>query len=191
MTYANFAYRMSEPQPVAARWRILTRGNAWHLGREHSIHPDVVERVVGAVIFTLQVSRGRVPDGSSSEHVTEVIREKIGGMFAAARELRRAIGEEVSSCEFALVYPKCHAQFDPATMEDMDAEDRREGSTKAAGDHRILCTTEIGLCRYEGRRGTGAVLPESQATNMLKAKVALLSMVDELNMQLQPSSVRG
>ena len=80
------------------------------------------------------------------------VHEKVRAIMKASGALREAIGEKVSSSDFQVIYPQCEAAFTPETMEDVNAKScPRETKTDQDAVQSILCTTDVGLCRYESR----------------------------------------
>lgn len=92
--------------------------------------------------------------------------ESISLILRASKQIKKAIGEGVTSCDIETSYILPDITFNPETME--DTSDLRQGDQ---GDtvEGVLCTTDLGLMRLEKKSGaTGKSV-------LLKPKIVLLS----------------
>lgn len=97
-----------------------------------------------------------------------------------ALEIRRLVGEEITTTEFRVFCPQEGDSFLADYMADMD--DSGPGNRSAMAAHRqtvVLCTTELGLYRHGKRRSPNADEEVWETTVLLKAKVALPSLLED------------
>lgn len=135
-----------------------------------------VSRVMANVLLISGV------DGNPEETYDIVVRRfgsKIADIVSSCIALQKAIGEDVVSSELRPSCPRFNAAFATEEMEDINHNGRQQKSQATHEKALVLCTTEIGLRRYEkqaikdgGERAAIIV--------MLKARVALTSLVDEM-----------
>ena len=106
--------------------------------------------------------------------------EKLKGIVGSSLEVRRSVGEEILSSDLGTTIAAPDGAYLPGAMEDAYATG---DSPEAAGlDVRVLCTTAHGLQRQERREvGKGGEM-QVQTTVLLKPKVALSTLIEELEL---------
>ena len=104
---------------------------------------------------------------------------KIQDILLLASAFRKVTKEDVVSTDFQLLCPRYEDVFNPEIME--DAERRRDkGQEESTAEQAVLCTTGLGLRSVErGIKGDGSV-GEVHEVVVLKPKVVLVSLVEEL-----------
>jgi hypothetical protein len=100
--------------------------------------------------------------------------DRVAVIVKGAQRLRKAIGEEVTSCDFEILHTPQETPFDPAHMGDAFAGDYEKGR---GSPEPVLCTTDLGLARIE--RIAGRVGEWDEAV-LLRPKIVLKSGIDEL-----------
>ena len=100
--------------------------------------------------------------------------ERINVIVKDAQALRKAIGEDITSCDFEIIFVPQDKLFDPSKMDDSFAS----GFEKGREDREpVLCTTDLGLARSAKVPGkTG----EWERAVLLRPKIALQSGVAEM-----------
>ncbi|KAI0690377.1 hypothetical protein BC835DRAFT_1281177 [Cytidiella melzeri] len=176
---------VAENQAVSARWRTLTK-------RHLTLLADGIDRYIPALcgvlfrgLLDILVTSG-VPMAVGA--IEEKARATFGDEFATiARqvlELQKVIGQDVTSSEFQVLCSKHDDQFLAEFMQDID-----DGGARAKEDTRtreglpIMCTTELGLQRRGKRAGVKGEKDVEERSVMLKAKVAMPSLVEDFKSQ--------
>lgn len=125
-------------------------------------------------------------DGTMQEIYDALVKkhgEKMKNVVESSLELRRSIGEQILSSDLETIVAANGEVYSADTMEDAyDTGEASKGSGTA--ENRVLCTTAHGLRRLEKREGGGDDEPRWQSTVLLKPKVALTSLVGELQLEL-------
>ncbi|KAG6819900.1 hypothetical protein H0H93_007613 [Arthromyces matolae] len=160
--------RDTEEQAMAGRWRALTRK---HLPRpeEHELSYLFVD----AIINILLVANAVLSHDQLLHAVEKQFAERITTIVRSAQRLRKAIGEDITLCDLEVIFFNHDTPFSPTQMDDTFAEVSAEQNA-VAGDP-VMCTTELGLVRFERRAGKDAIWDE---TILLKPKIALRSGID-------------
>ncbi|KAH9946440.1 hypothetical protein B0H21DRAFT_415663 [Amylocystis lapponica] len=179
VVYTNIA--RYENQSVSRRWRALTRS---HLSQVYLQEKNVtalkesLAQFIANVLFTCGL-------GESLRNIYDTFvdkyGEKISGIVTLTLELRRSMGEEMVSCDLETVVAEGGEIYDAEVMDDAYSTGGARTEPNSAAAH-ILCTTEHGLRRVE-RYGDGINGElKSQVTMLLKPKVALESLAEELEL---------
>lgn len=175
---------LAESQAVSARWRTLTRRYISSSGQKRGeVGAETCESIVHDLFRILTIS------GVASSERAEVIKGKVHAGFGEkvttvvnkALEIRRLVGEEITTTEFRVFCPQEGDGFLAVYMADMDdsGPGSRNSDTAANNSAVVLCTTELGLYRY-GKRSATSTDEEVWETNvLLKAKVALPSLLED------------
>lgn len=121
------------------------------------------------ILLTAGVNKGH--DWVQTE--VEKFGERVAVIVKGAQRIRKAIGEEVTSCDFEILYTAIDAEFDASRMDDVFA-----GGTKERVDPElVLCTTDLGLVRCARIAGKAGEWDEAV---LLKPKVVFRSGIEEL-----------
>ncbi|KAH9933532.1 hypothetical protein B0H21DRAFT_813604 [Amylocystis lapponica] len=162
-----------EPQAVTGRWRMLTRQYTRALTKDV---PDMASflmpqlaQCIADVLFVAGIP------WQSWETVSRNHGERLKGLVTMMLDLRNTIGEYAVASHFELIMSLGH-EFDPTTMEDGFGEAKH---ALPDPDTRVLCTTELGLRRWERVSAKGKD-GEWTVTVALKSKVVLDSITAEL-----------
>ncbi|KAG6885092.1 hypothetical protein C0993_005975 [Termitomyces sp. T159_Od127] len=158
--------RDAEMQTISGRWRALTRKYLPHT-EEH----ELALLFIDAIANILLVSNVNQSRDTILKLVETRYTERVAVIARGAQKLRKAIGEEVTSCDFEVIFVHQDTAFSPAQMDD---EGFREGRDQTEP---VLCTTELGLRKFERRPGREAIWED---TILLKAKIASRSGIVEM-----------
>ncbi|OBZ72268.1 hypothetical protein A0H81_07693 [Grifola frondosa] len=167
----------SEPLTIAARWRSLTRRYSkqnLYTGRDltSGFAHQVAERLSNILILA---GANATPQQIHESYELETI-------IRLALDLQRIIGEDAISCNLETFIARADDPFDPEHME--RAEYMSNGSESPNPVTHVLCSTELGLRRWEKLRED---VEELQSTTLLKPHVVLDTLVDAL----QPEDEEG
>ncbi|KAI0086045.1 hypothetical protein BDY19DRAFT_996232 [Irpex rosettiformis] len=174
-----------ESQSTSARWRSLTKRYLSDGLDQESIIAALRDRVVGGIVDALVVAGVQQSVEVIEIKVRESFGERISGVVVKALELRKATGEDMTTSEFVILCAHDGDCFQRESMENTEEMgSSRKGRTQAQEGQPVLCTTELGLCRFE-RKTTEGAKGEIEKNVLLKAKVALNSMVEEFVRQQQ------
>jgi hypothetical protein len=160
-----------EEQAISGRWRAITRA---HVQRMTDHEPDLANYFIDAFVNILLT--GGVSETKSALHDNIATRfgDKIAIIVKGAQRLRKAIGEEVTSCDFEILHVLHDTVFRPSTMDDAFASGYEKGRQ---GPELVLCTTDLGLARVA--RKPGKVGDWDEAI-LLRPKIVLQSGIDEM-----------
>ncbi|KAF5374677.1 hypothetical protein D9615_008989 [Tricholomella constricta] len=161
--------RHAEEQAVSGRWRALTRAHIPRMAN-HELAMYFMDAFVN-ILLAADVAQQR---SELQEAIESRFAERVGVIVKGAQTLRKAIGEEITSSDFEIVYVAHDSPFNPSAMDDAFASDFEKGRDKPEP---VLCTTELGLTRVvkvPGRVG------EWDETVLLRPKIALKSGIDEM-----------
>lgn len=163
-----------ERQSVSGRWRQLTRQQLRRLEGEDKMVTSLHDRLLGRLTVVLVVA-GLGGSEGEIRHLLGEFEDKLVNIARQSFEAHKAIGEDIISSEFCLIKPRFGEDFLVKSMEDYDAGSGDAEAMSAEGvTRRILCTLGIGLQRFENEGG------KEVRRTMLKSKVALESMMDDL-----------
>ncbi|EIW80591.1 hypothetical protein CONPUDRAFT_125407 [Coniophora puteana RWD-64-598 SS2] len=170
--------RETENQAVAGRWRALTRAHAQKIAfREDAQHSTLLVTNLSEALVLVLVAAGCVCTyDETSKRIASAFGARISALVDMATRLNRAMGEEVTSADLWPAYIEFGTPFNGDDMRDMYAEDGDDANAQESEGHVVLCTTELGLIRSEKAQVEGR--PEFSTTHLVKAKVALESVVD-------------
>ncbi|KAG6889535.1 hypothetical protein C0992_004794 [Termitomyces sp. T32_za158] len=164
----SYSRPRTEGQTISGRWRALTRKYLPHT-EEH----ELAFLFIDAIVNTLLVSNVVQSHDSILKSVETRFTERVVIITKVAQKLRKAIGEEVTSCDLEAIFIHQDTAFSPAQMEDEFTEGFKEGRDQTEP---VLCTTQLGLRKFE-RPGKEAIWED---TILLKAKIASRSGIVEL-----------
>jgi len=163
---------------VAGRWRALTRTHAQKIAfREDAQHSTLVTNLSEALVLVLVAAGCAGTYDEIYKRIASAFGTRISALVDMATRLNRGMGEEVTSADLWPAYIEFGTAFDRNDMSDAyaeggdDAHDTRKGQV-------VLCTTELGLIRSEKVQVDGR--PKFSTTHLVKAKVVLESVVDEM-----------
>ena len=116
--------------------------------------------------------------------------EKVASIVRGALEVRKVIGEEMATTDFEVFCPRYGQRFVADMMEDMDGPSARDGTSESSKSNDvILCTTGLGLRRYGKKAIAGDSKEEWEESVLLKAKVALPTLMEVFVSQLEMGNV--
>ncbi|KZP28393.1 hypothetical protein FIBSPDRAFT_729236 [Athelia psychrophila] len=167
--------RNSEDQAVAGRWRALSRSHLRHLstGAKDALS-GIRKHVCGGLADILISAKCQSSPLGVVEALTSRFGERIYAIIDTALNIKRILGEEITSGDFEIVTCQAGVTFDPTSMEDAASDDASYDKTSI-----VLCTTEMGLRResWEVKGGQRA----QEITLLLKPKVALDSVLAQIS----------
>ncbi|KAG6816744.1 hypothetical protein H0H87_003333 [Tephrocybe sp. NHM501043] len=160
--------RDSEEQAVSGRWRALTRK---HLPKtpDHELSLLFVDAFVN-ILLVADASRTH---GELQKAIETRFVEHVSIIVQGAQRLRKAIGEEITFCDFEIIFVNHDTPFSPALMDDAFAAAFEKGRED---QELVLCTTELGLEKFEKRADKGGW----DDTVIMRPKIALKSGIDEM-----------
>lgn len=161
----------AEEQAVSGRWRALTRAHAQRM-TDHE--PDLAMYFLDAFVNILLTAGVNKSHAGLQGEVETRFGERVAVIVKGAQRLRKAIGEEVTSCDFEILYAAIDAPFDPSRMDDAFAGDYTKGRDDP---ELILCTTDLGLARFARIAGKAGEWDEAV---LLRPKIVLRSGIDEM-----------
>ncbi|KAI0804774.1 hypothetical protein BC629DRAFT_1591006 [Irpex lacteus] len=173
----------NETQAVSARWRTLTRRYISSSANDQRKHEaETCKSFVHDLFRILSISGIASLERPETvmAKVHAVVDEKVTAIVNKALEIRRLVGEEITTTEFRVFCPQEGDSFLADYMADMD--DSGPGNRSAMAAHRqtvVLCTTELGLYRHGKRRSPNADEEVWETNVLLKAKVALPSLLED------------
>lgn len=161
--------RSSEEQTISGRWRALTRAYVRQNDQEH-----LAIYFIDGFVNILLTAGAHQSQRELHDFIASKFAERIGIIVKSAQGLRKAIGEDVTSCDFEVVFVPQDRLFDPSKMDDTFAS----GFEKGRGNPEpVLCTTDLGLARSAKVPGK---VGEWEQTILLRPKIALQSGIDEM-----------
>jgi len=161
--------RQQEEQAVSGRWRALTRTHVPRMAEQ-----ELAMYFIDAFVNILLAAEVIEHPSELQAVIESRFAKRIAIVVKGAERLRRAIGEEVTSCDFEIVYVSHDSPFDPSQMDDTFASGFETGRD---GPEPVLCTTELGLARVVKVPGKAG---EWEETVLLRPKIALNSGIDEM-----------
>ncbi|GLB37970.1 hypothetical protein LshimejAT787_0410210 [Lyophyllum shimeji] len=161
--------RQQEEQAVSGRWRALTRTHIPRMAEQ-----ELAMYFIDAFVNILLAAEVTQHPSELHEAIESRFAKRISIIVKGAERLRRAIGEEVTSCDFEIAYVSHESPFDPAQMDDTFASGFDTGRDEPEP---VLCTTELGLARVVKVPGK---VGQWEETVLLRPKIALKSGIDEM-----------
>ncbi|RPD55190.1 hypothetical protein L226DRAFT_539128 [Lentinus tigrinus ALCF2SS1-7] len=174
--------RKCEPQSVAGRWRAMARVHVKQLLPGEVECQTIATDALAEHITNILVACGTtgVPQ-ELLEEVKSAFSDALHEITGLALEFQRVTGERIVSRECFAVVGQNGDMFDPDRMNDEWASPKR--TRGAVKPHPVLCTTHLGLVREENRMVSTDGADgrwETSSTILLKPKVVLTSMLEEL-----------
>ncbi|KAF8225286.1 hypothetical protein L208DRAFT_1307020 [Tricholoma matsutake] len=163
--------REAEEQAVSGRWRSLTRA---HVQRMTDHEPDLAMYFIDAFANILLTAGIRETQSALHENIATRFGDKVAIIVKGAQKLRKAIGEEVTSCDFEVLYVLQDTEFKPSTMDDAFAGDYEKGREEPEP---VLCTTDLGIARVVRKPGK---VGDWDETILLRPKIVLQSGIEEM-----------
>ncbi|KAG6810507.1 hypothetical protein H0H92_011558 [Tricholoma furcatifolium] len=160
--------RDGEEQAVSGRWRALTRK---YLPRT-SCH-ELSLLFVDAFINILLVADVLLPHAQLQKAIETRFTERISIIVDSAQKLRKAIGEEITSFDFEIAFVNHDTVFSPDDMDDAFASEFEKGRQNIEP---VLCTTELGLEKFERRTEKGGW----ESTILVRPKIVLKSQIEAM-----------
>ena len=150
---------------------------------------DISGGIVRNLSRILLISGATVCGNSQFEAVRDTVHatfgEKVGSIVKSALDIRKVVGEEMTTTEFEVFCPRYGQRFVADTMEDVDAPSARdETNVSSETNEVILCTTDLGLRRYGKKAAAGGGEEEWEERVLLKAKVALPALMEDFVSEL-------
>lgn len=167
----------TEPQSVSARWRALGRRHVGSISAEVDVVSFVMEHLTADLERLLFLAGAQ--DMSRKPGWIEAFDERIRDIVIHSVAIQRTIGEEVISGDFKIVCPRNGDMFSAGCMEDVD-DCGRSRKCKGTDGGVVLCTTELGLRRFERLTEADGTSGLSKVVTVVKAKVALPDVQGEL-----------
>lgn len=159
--------RSQEEQTISGRWRALTRAYVRQTdsGRASTCFVD-------ALVNILITAGAHEKRKELQDLVTSRYSQRINLIVKNVQAVRKAIGEDITSCDFTLLFVEQDKPYDPSQMEDSFGQGILPDSKNP-----VLCTTDLGLSRSAKMPGK---VDEYQQTVMLRPKIVLRSGMDEM-----------
>ncbi|PCH36677.1 hypothetical protein WOLCODRAFT_82678 [Wolfiporia cocos MD-104 SS10] len=172
--------RHNESQGVSGRWRALTRLHTralLHPGDDMKTH--LLERLTQHIFDIFAVAGFQVEGSSeaSCAFLRDNHADRLKTLIESCLRLRQIIGEEVMSGDFETLTVAPGERFDKDHATDEFADPKADDSSTT--DHRVLCTTAMGLQRVVQTGGTDSERA-LRPTILLKPAVALETLASEL-----------
>ncbi|KAG6901752.1 hypothetical protein C0995_008317 [Termitomyces sp. Mi166 len=163
--------RNAEEQAISGRWRALTRKYLPNTD-EHELSYLFID----AIINILLVANAVLSHDELLKTIETRFAERIAIIVRGAQKLRKAIGEEVTSCDLEVIFIN-HDSDTPFSRTQMD--DAFAGNFENGKDEPepVLCTMELGLQKFERRPGKEVIWED---TILLRPKIALRSGIEEM-----------
>jgi hypothetical protein len=140
----------------------------------------LIPHIADSLVDVLLVAGLRATFEQIHEAVMATFGEKLTILVRLALALNWVIGKEITSADLDPITIESKADFDPATMEDVNGEGAKKVEGKATVEH-VLCTTDLGLQRVVNLLKEGE--EAWQTTMLLKPKVALESVMENLEVE--------
>ena len=160
---------------MSTKWRSLTKSNVDRLsGNETSFSLDVT-RYIASKLSALMTIAG-CHEKYAYNAVTEDFGNKLELMVISLQELRKAIGEKITSCDMGVFGYNCGTTFDPVLMADNFNNGPKTDEIHSVGP--VLCTIALGLKLSKRVTKDGKV--EDVEEVLLLPKVVLQSAMDDI-----------
>ena len=159
-----------EDQAIYGRWRAMTRK---HVQQMIGDGPDLTLYFLDAFV-TILVAAGLNKEDS---HVADIIQSRFSGdidkIVRKSQELKKVLGEDVTSCELEMLYIEPDQVYDEATMEDtFQDQSVKENGIATEG---VLCTTDLGVIRHEKVKAD-----DWKSSVLLRPKIVLQSKLNAI-----------
>ena len=178
---------MTEPQSVSGRWRALTRTHLKAFRHSPEDRQRAAEGYLAELIADVLIICGVASDPPLLfEEVQREFGEALREIVQLALEFQRTTGESIISRDLHPVFVPEGSPYDTKFMEDewTGSKSGRKAAAQHVEQYPVLCTTQLGLQRVEGRVGTTASADKGdgamQSVLLLKPCVVLRSMLEEL-----------
>jgi hypothetical protein len=136
--------------------------------------PDLAMYFIDAFVNILLTAGINETQSTLHESIATRFGDKVAIVVKGAQRLRKAIGEEITSCDFEVLHVLHDMEFNSTTMDDAFASDHEQ---KRAEPEAVLCMTDLGLARVV--RKPGKVGDWDEAI-VVKPKIILQSGVEEM-----------
>ncbi|RDX46341.1 hypothetical protein OH76DRAFT_1356279 [Lentinus brumalis] len=167
------AIREREPQSVAGRWRALCRTHVKALLETGEAQTQRLFKTLAGIVADVLVIYGASGTWEDvSDAVTQTFERDLHEVISLALQFQWTAGEKVVSRDFSVFAAEPDLAFDPLSMQDERADQRKTTASIRKGS--VLCTTHLGLLmerKSGGKGGSGDV----DSTLLLKPKVVLKS----------------
>lgn len=161
-----------ESQVILGRWRALTHKYAKQ--GMPNLSDELTKMLLTDVRNLLLVA------GSSVGQVDALIarkRDSFRSIVEAAIAFRRAIGEEIISCDFESILVHPGDGFDTATMDDAYDVSKKPGRSntvdESAAVKKVLCTAGLGLRRCKKIKTEGEASSQWEVSTLYKPRVVI------------------
>ncbi|EIW80585.1 hypothetical protein CONPUDRAFT_57878, partial [Coniophora puteana RWD-64-598 SS2] len=163
--------RAREVQAVSGKWRALTIASL-----NTADGGSIIKGVLRDIRSILVAAKCTTPTSDIRASLEAKYASQIGIMEKMATDVRKNIGEDVTSTDFEVFFTHTGSDFDPESMADAYNDESPTQSEQNRG--RVLCPTDLGLLqRTNTARGKDA---KWSVKLLLKPKVALESVIDAL-----------
>ncbi|KAI0701305.1 hypothetical protein BC835DRAFT_1253227, partial [Cytidiella melzeri] len=160
------------PQAISAQWRTLTRR---YMRQQTPTPSPLYASLMNGLVDILVLAGVLLPPNEVRSRIRISFGEKASAIVEHAMELRKAVGEEMVSSEFEILCPRYNDPFLSDLVEDAEGQGSPRASGKVLEGEPVLCTTEMGLYRYEKKTANGSRGTVEKKT-LIKAQVVLCSM---------------
>ncbi|KAG6918268.1 hypothetical protein DXG01_015642 [Tephrocybe rancida] len=161
--------RDAEEQAVSGRWRALTRKYLPNTA-EHELSLLFVD----AFVNILLVADAVMIHAELQKAIETRFAERVSIIVKGAQRLRKAIGEEVTSCDFEVLFVNYDTPFSPAQMDDAFVSGFEKGREEPEP---VLCATELGLEKNERQPGKEG---SWESIVLVRPKIALKSGIEDM-----------
>jgi len=134
--------------------------------------PDLAMYFIDAFVNILLTAGVSATQSTLHDNIASRFGDRVAIIVKGAQKLRKAIGEEVTSCDFEVLHVLQDAEFRPSTMDDAFAGDYEKGRDEPEP---VLCTTDLGLARVAKKPGKAGEWDEAI---LLRPKIVLQSGID-------------
>lgn len=136
--------------------------------------PDLAMYFVDAFVNIVLTAGGKSLQPTIHHTIMSRFAERIAIIVKGAQRLRKAISEEMTSCDLEVLYFVQDTVFDPLVMDDALSSDPPQTQEKS---ETVMCTTDLGLARVERKHGKPGEWDEKV---LQKPKIVLRSGIDEM-----------
>ncbi|KAK2464375.1 hypothetical protein APHAL10511_003522 [Amanita phalloides] len=163
--------RISDDQAIYGRWRAMTRKHARQMTSDNA---NLTMFFLDAFVMILITAGLKQEPSYIADMIQTRFADDIDRIIKKSQELKKVLGEDVTSCELEMLYFEPDYEFSEATMEDtfQDQSVKENGQTSEG----VLCTTDLGLIRQEKIKDTG----DWKETVLLKPKIVLQSKLNAI-----------
>ena len=158
---------------MSARWRVLTRKYTEQIDEGRCAVVDAAGQLLRAFVDVLLLAGAHNLEGAVA--LENSMKDKVKDIIVESMKVQKAIGEGVASADFQVICPAANASFTDELMDDVDDCGRGKKGKRILDGTPIMCTTEVGLRRWEKVTRDYGKADQIHAVTLLKAKVALRS----------------